>query len=98
VSSDDDRQRAIELLEANHVFPGDYGLSVVAVNTDAVMASVLAATREETGELAPLTHETRPSSGGKYVSHRLTVRCVDAAQVLRLYARLRSVDGVITVL
>jgi len=43
-------------------------------------------------------HETLPSSGGKYVSHRLTIRCEDAEHVLRVYARLRAIDGVLTIL
>ena len=98
MSTDEARRRAIDLLEANHVFPGDYGMSVVAINADAVTAAVLAAARAETGDLAPLGHETRSSAGSKYLSHRLSVRVVDAEQVLRLYARLREVEGVITVL
>ena len=35
---------------------------------------------------------------GKYVSHRLKVPCASAEAVLALYARLRAVDGVITIL
>jgi putative lipoic acid-binding regulatory protein len=98
LSTDEARQRAIDLLEANHVFPGEYGVSVVAVNAEPVTAAVLAAARDEAGELAPVAHETRSSSGSKYLSHRLSLRVVDAEQVLRLYARLRAVEGVITVL
>jgi len=36
------RQRAIELLEANHVFPGEITVSVIARNDDEVTAGVLA--------------------------------------------------------
>ena len=42
--------------------------------------------------------ETRSSSGGKYLSHRLRVPCASAADVIRLYARVRGVEGVVTVL
>jgi putative lipoic acid-binding regulatory protein len=94
-----DRQRAIDLLEANHVFPGEYAFSVIALNEDAITAAVVGAIEAELG--APLegeAREARPSSQGKYVSHRLRVRCQSAAQVLALYARLRGLQGVVTVL
>jgi putative lipoic acid-binding regulatory protein len=54
--------------------------------------------QREGGEGAPPLHETKASSGGRYVSHRLSVFVGSAAEVLALYARFRSVDGVITVM
>lgn len=50
------------------------------------------------GRGSPPVHETKASSGGRYVSHRLVVFVRSAADVLALYARFRSVDGVITVM
>jgi putative lipoic acid-binding regulatory protein len=96
--SDDERARAIELLEANHVFPTAYSVAVIALNSEDVTARVVAAVVEELPEPTPEAHEVRPSSQGKYVSHRLTVHVSDAEHVLRLYARLRAVDGVMTIL
>lgn len=93
------RRRAIELLEANHDFPGMFSVSVIARSDDAVEAAVLAAASE--GLAAPLggdAHERKPSTHGKYVSHRLSVPCESAEAVLVLYARLRAVAGVITIL
>jgi putative lipoic acid-binding regulatory protein len=99
VSDAEERARAIALLEANHAFPTDYELSVIARNAAEVAALVLAAAFEEAVDERPAgAHETLPSSGGKYVSHRLTIRCEDAEHVLRVYARLRAVDGVLTIL
>jgi putative lipoic acid-binding regulatory protein len=95
----DDEKRTIELLEANHSFPGDYPLVVIAHNADQITAAICASVAEELG--APVddqARESRPSSGGKYLSHRLSVRCQEAADVVRLYARLRRVDGVVTVM
>lgn len=94
-----DHQRSIELLEANHVFPGAYSFSIIALNDPGVSAAILSAIEAEVG--APVedsAREARPSAQGKYVSHRLTVHCAAAAQVLDLYARVRTIQGVITVL
>lgn len=93
------RQRAIELLEANHEFPGPFSLSVIARNDETVTAGVLAAASVGVDPAAVSDrHERKPSAGGKYVSHRLTVPTASAEAVLDLYARLRAVEGVITVL
>jgi putative lipoic acid-binding regulatory protein len=55
--------------------------------------------RQEAGAPAsPPTYEARASREGKYLSHRLAVRVADATQVLELYARLRSLEGVVTIL
>ena len=48
------RRRAIELLEANHVFPGDISVSVIARNDEDVAARILAAAE---GVAAILTAE-----------------------------------------
>jgi putative lipoic acid-binding regulatory protein len=98
LSEAEKRARAIALLEANHAFPTDYSLSVIARNDEAVQELVLAAAFEETGERPQDAHEILPSSGGKYVSHRLTIRCTDAEHVLRIYARLRAIDGILSIL
>jgi putative lipoic acid-binding regulatory protein len=95
--STEEHARAIALLEANHAFPTDYALSVIARNADDVAALVVAAAFEDADRPAS-AHQTLPSSGGKYISHRLTIRCEDAEHVLRVYARLRKIDGVLTIL
>lgn len=91
--------RAIALLEATHSFPVEYQVSVIAQNVDEVVADVRAAVEE--GLPAPLTgdaYQSVPSSGGRYVSHRFRVPCARPEDVLALYARIRRVKGVITVL
>jgi putative lipoic acid-binding regulatory protein len=95
----DEEKRSLELLEANHTFPGDYPLSVIALNKPEVTAAIRRAIEEELGVALPEeAGENRLSSGGKYMSHRLSVQCRAASDVLRLYARLRGIDGVVTVL
>jgi putative lipoic acid-binding regulatory protein len=93
------RRRAIELLEANHGFPCSFSLSVIARSDDAVEAALLAAAGVGLPEqLGKDAHHRKPSTHGKYVSHRLNVPCQSAEAVLDLFARLRAVDGVITIL
>ena len=95
----DDEKRTIDLLEANHAFPGDFPLTVIALNSEAVTEALLLSIQEVLAEPLPANaRESRLSSGGKYASHRLRVRCVAAADVIRLYARVRLVEGVVTVL
>jgi putative lipoic acid-binding regulatory protein len=96
--SEPDRQRSIDLLNANHVFPGDYPVSVIALNAEPVATALAAAASQgQPGPLSGEAHQVRPSANGKYVSHRFTLRVQDAEAVLDLYARLRAIDGVITV-
>jgi len=96
--SDEERARAVALLEANHEFPTDYSLSVIARNAEDVAAQIVGAAFGEGQGRPPGAHEMRPSSGGKYVSHRLTIHVPDAEAVLQVYARLRAVEGVVTIL
>jgi putative lipoic acid-binding regulatory protein len=104
VSDDDekralDEKRSLDLLEANHTFPGDYHVTVIALNSDEVTAALINSVQEGLAEpLAEAARETRSSSGGKYLSHRMRVPCASAFDVIRLYARIRLVQGVVTVM
>ena len=72
---------------------------MIARNAEEIAERVVAAAFEDVAAARPEgAHETLPSSGGKYVSHRLTIRCTDAEHVLRIYARLRTIDGVLSIL
>jgi putative lipoic acid-binding regulatory protein len=106
------RARALALLEAVHQFPGDYAVTVIAFNGEAVTEAIRVAARparaaiEEASAAPPpgedeygfAAYEVRPSREGKYLSHRFTVRVANAQEVLDLYARLRVVEGVLTIL
>ena len=95
---DAERDRLLALLEANHRFPGPFFLSVVAHSGDEVAAAIHAAVREIAGDVPDDAWEARASSGGRYHSHRVTVTVDSATQALALYARLREVPGVVTIL
>lgn len=99
MSDDEERARAIALLEANHDFPTDYSVSVIARSADEITELILAAAFADEETTPPAgAHERKPSSGGKYISHRLTFTARDAEHVLIIYARLRAIDGVMTIL
>ena len=87
---------ARDLLEATHKFPCDYAITVIAFNREAVTAAVRATAARGSGDEG-FRHEARASSGGKYLSHRLAVRVSIADEVLDLYARLKAIDGVVTI-
>jgi len=95
--SDEARARARALLEATHRFPCEYALTVIAHNREAVTEAVMKAVLEGLETAGEVGHEVRASRGGRYVSHRLSVPVQQAEEVLGLYARVRAVDGVVTV-
>lgn len=95
------RARARALLEATHTFPCAYSVTVIAFNQETVTAAVREAAYLGSGDVeaaSEATYLSQESSAGKYRSHRLAVPVIDAEAVLALYARLRSVDGVVTLL
>jgi putative lipoic acid-binding regulatory protein len=89
------RARSLALLEATHQFPCDYTLTVIAFNDHPITSAVKAAVTEGGVDHS---HQAIESKAGKYLSHRFAVKVTDASHVLAIYARVRSVDGVVTVL
>lgn len=96
---DSERQRALAVLRAAHRFPMIYEISVIALTTPEITAAVRAAVAAGVSEpLGADDHQTVPSRGGKYTSHRFRIPCLDAESVLDLIARVRAVEGVVTTL
>lgn len=96
---DEERARARALLEATHRFPVEYHLSVIALATEEVVTALRAAVDAGPGgPIPPESYSNVPSAGGKYISHRFRIMCGSAEEVLDLYARIRAVPGVITML
>ena len=86
----------IELIEACYAFPGEFELAVIARNDEATLIKVLEGATTEAGP--PHGHEQKASGGGKYVSHRLRVRCATATEAHAVRTRIRALPGVMTVL
>lgn len=91
------RERAAALLEATHQFPGEYFLTVIALHDAAITARLVEAVKR-IDQASERPYLSQPSSGGKYVSHRFSVRVAGAAEVLQLYELVRTVEGVVTVM
>jgi len=91
-----DARNELEMIEACYEFPGDFELAVIARNDEETLESVLDAAATSAG--APLAHDQKASGGGKYVSHRLRVRCASAHEAQSVRARMRALPGVMTVL
>jgi putative lipoic acid-binding regulatory protein len=94
-ASEQERARALALLEATHQFPCQYTVTIIAFNTDPVTAAVKAAVAEAASDHE---HHAIESKAGKYLSHRFAVKASGAAHVLEIYARVRTIEGVVTVL
>jgi len=89
------RARALALLEATHQFPCAYELTVIAFNEETTTVALRGAVVVD-GD--PVSHQMVESKAGKYLSHRFSVRVAAAADVLEIYARVRQVEGVVTIL
>jgi putative lipoic acid-binding regulatory protein len=88
-------ERAHALLEATHQFPCDYSLTVIAFNSEVVTHALKSAVASGR---ASVDHQIRESKAGKYLSHRFSVSVEGAGAVLELYAVVRSIEGVVTIL
>ena len=93
---DDPTQRALDLLSGAHTFPGPFELRVVVVppSRDAVVDAV----RAHVGDAAVTAVTERPSRNGTYLAVHIHTQVDRPETVLELYAILRTVEGVVTVL
>jgi putative lipoic acid-binding regulatory protein len=95
----DERERALAILRAAHQFPVRYEISVIAISGPEITTAVRVAIESwMSGALGDDDHQTVPSRGGKYTSHRFRVPCDEAEDVLELIALLRAIEGVVTTL
>lgn len=88
------RESTLELLQANHTFPGPFRFRVV-VRTGAT-AGVLSAIGAAAGTVSEV--EEKPSRKGTYVSVRVTAQVDSAEQVMDVYEVLASLDEVLATL
>jgi uncharacterized protein len=86
---------AIELLEANHHFPGPYLFKVIGKVENGFVARVVAAVRDELGDAVDPPFRVRETPGGRHVSVTLEPIVQTAQQVLMVYKRIRRMAGLV---
>ena len=96
-NDNDNRDRALNLLRENHVFPGPFEFRAV-VRPDRRDAVIEALVTAAGGQDAVVGVTERPSRNATYLSVRVEMHIDRAEQVLELYDVLKAVDGVIMAL
>jgi len=96
-TDDEARDKALELLRAHHTFPGTFEFRAVVL-PESKSATVAAAAAAVGGRDRIRDVTERRSSRGRYVSVRLSVDVDSAEAVLEVYAVLKAVRGVMTLL
>ncbi|MDF1551999.1 MAG: DUF493 domain-containing protein [Deferrisomatales bacterium] len=79
-------------------FPTPFEFKAVGPNQEAFVAAVEATARDALGASRTLERRTRTSRNGTYLSVTLSTRVENADELRAVYAGLRTVPGVITVL
>ncbi len=83
------------LLESTHTFPGPYVFKVIGNSEDGFLGRVVALAREASGATTDPGFSVRQSSGGKHVAITLTCETKTADDVLKVYAALSKVEGLV---
>lgn len=87
-----------ELLDNTHTFPGSFVFKAIGRNDNVFVAEVVAIVRSELSLDIDPPFRLQPSSHGNHVSITLTPEVESSAQVLAIYARIRTLDGLIMLL
>ena len=88
---------SLELLESTHSFPGDYMFKVIGEDDHTLTARVMAAVRSEVAEDHEPAMSVRRTASGRHICVTIEPRVDDARQVLAIYARINSLDGLVMV-
>ncbi len=89
-----DKLPSLELLEQRHTFPCRYTFKVIGAADEGFRGRVTACVQRELRTNAEIPSSVRETKGGRHQSVTVEPTCPDAASVLRLYAELRKVQGV----
>jgi putative lipoic acid-binding regulatory protein len=86
---------SVELLEANHRFPGPYMFKVIGKSDDGFVSRTVAAVRDELAASVDPPYSVRKTPGGRHVSVTLELRMSSAEQVQAVYRRLIQLTGLL---
>ncbi len=95
---DEKREQSIELLNQTHTFPCPVMIKVIGIQTDDFISRVVQAVRAELNLRFDPPIRTREAKGGKHIAVTLEPRFLKAEEVLDVYARIRTLDGVVMIL
>ena len=94
-----DRAAAIELLDAHHRFPSEHVFRLIVRSDPADVAAVLTSMAAFRGVADLVDHVVEvPSTGGRWRSLRITLRCGSAAEVVDLYGHVATLPQVVRAL
>jgi len=93
-----DSETPLDLIEANHRFPGVYQIKAIGSVEDDFVKRVLDAVHTELADPSGLGHSARMTPGGRHVAVTLDIPVASAEQVRLIYARIHQVSGLLFVL
>jgi putative lipoic acid-binding regulatory protein len=85
----------IDLLERAHAFPCQYLFKFIGKADQGLLARVIAVVREELAFETDPPFRVREAVGGRHMSITLEPTVQSAQQVLAIYRRIGTLDGVI---
>lgn len=98
MTPEEQRESALLLLNEQHDFPCDFVFKVIGKATDDFVQRVVSCIQDcLPGDTEP-PHRTRSTPNGKHISVTLEPVITSAEEVLRVYAELKTIDGVVMVM
>ncbi len=88
-------QRQIDLLNQTHQFPTRVMIKVIGENRASFVEEVVSLVRVETTIDEEPPYSTREARGGRHIAITLEPQLDDAERVLAIYARLKTLQGVV---
>jgi putative lipoic acid-binding regulatory protein len=85
----------LELLQQTHRFPGPFTFKAIGRVGNGFAARVVAAVRDELGDAQDPPFRLRESAGGRHVSVTVEPLVQNAEEVLAVYRRIQSVEGLV---
>ncbi|HND54004.1 MAG TPA: DUF493 domain-containing protein [Pirellulaceae bacterium] len=95
MSEQDEFQRRIDLLNQTHSFPTQVTVKVIGWNQPTFVAAVVEVVRIEGVLDADPPYTIREARGNRHVAITLEPHLAAAEQVLAIYARLQTLEGVV---
>jgi len=89
---------SVEILEANHSFPGPYVFKVIGDAEGNFTGRVVYAVRDELQIEQDPPYSLRNTKTGSHVAITLEPTCESPQQVLAIYSRLMGMEGIVMLL